>query len=299
MPYVTRYLDDSITVNAPAKLNLFLHITGRRPNGYHELESLFAFTKQGDKIHIKQSDLPGFRVEGLFAKHLKGLDPKENLVLKAATILAEYAARPLDVTICLEKNLPVASGIGGGSADAAATLLALDAFWGLDCNKNFLESLALQLGADVPACLYNVPLYVTGIGECMAPADLPKQYGVVLINPGVALSTPAVFKAYRAQAKQFDAPMGRVLPKDSFRFIEFLKAKTHNSLLAASKTLCPEIVAVLSLLKQDKQALYVQMSGSGATCFALYNTQKEADSAARRIRALMPSWWVMADTLSL
>src|SRR5216683_500597 len=192
---------------APAKLNLYLHVLGRREDGYHLLDSLVAFADVGDVVTARPAAELSLAVEGPFAPALAG-DTTGNLVWRAAMMLAERASRSPAVAITLQKNLPVASGIGGGSSDAAATLMALAELWDLDLLAPRFAGLAASLGADVPVCLYGRTAWLGGIGEALAPAPALPPVSVVLANPGVAVATPVVFKARRgpfSAAARFEA----------------------------------------------------------------------------------------------
>ncbi|NVJ99403.1 MAG: 4-(cytidine 5'-diphospho)-2-C-methyl-D-erythritol kinase [Alphaproteobacteria bacterium] len=285
-----------VTVSAPAKVNLFLHITGRRKNGYHELESLFAFTKGGDRVTISTAPSYSFSLEGPFAEALReaGGEGENNLVSKAVRLLAGRAGLEAAVAVTLEKNLPVAAGIGGGSADAAATLIALDAFWKLKLSTAELEKIALELGADVPACLHKTPLMVRGIGEDLTPVKLGWKGGILLVNPMVPLPTPSVFGAYKDQGSPFD---GRIEDIGSLLAGASSLKKAHNALEAPAIAVCPAVREVLKCLAPLPDVQLVRMSGSGATCFALFDSAACAQKAGQRLKAQQPDWWMMVDTL--
>lgn len=274
---------------APAKINLFLHVTGRRADGYHELDSLIAFADIGDRISALPAPHLSLEISGPFAAGLAGDD--DNLVLRAARLLADEAGVSAGAAITLEKNLPVAAGIGGGSADAAATLRALDVLWGIGMDTASLSRIGFALGADVPVCLFGGTARVTGIGELIAPApDLP-ALGVLLVNPGIAVSTPAIFKARQGP---FSIPV--TWPEnitDNAALIEALDA-TGNDLTAPALATAPEIGAVLEAVGDSKECLLARLSGSGATCFGLFNDAAGATAAARALVAHQPSWWVAA-----
>lgn len=283
----------ALTVVAPAKVNLFLHVTGRRDDGYHLLESLFVFTHDGDRITATHSDHLSFSLSGPFAAALAG--GENNLVVTAAERLAAAAGRPPHVALSLEKNLPVAAGIGGGSADAAATLLVLNRLWGLDWPLERLASIALELGADVPACLYGKPLYVQGVGEKITAVPLGFNAGILLANPGVELSTPAVFRAFREGGSRFDTPLEvGVAPWES---LDVLRSRTRNTLEKPALDACPVIGEVLACLRSLPGAGMVRMSGSGATCFALFESPEAAEAARLEAEKTKPEWWFMADSL--
>ncbi len=262
---------------APAKVNLFLHVIGRRADGYHVLDSLAVFPAVGDWVRAAPAEALSLRISGPFGGVLQA--EADNLLLRAARQLSPGAGAAL----ALEKNLPVASGIGGGSADAAAALHVLARLWHLPAPTG---AQALALGADVPVCLAGLPARMGGIGEILAPAPRLPTFGMVLANPGVAVPTPAVF---RARQGGFSAPAA--LPaawSDVGAMVADLKA-TCNDLEVAALGIQPVIGQVLSLLAALPGARLVRMSGSGATCFALFDTPEAAAQAARSIQ--VPGWW--------
>jgi 4-diphosphocytidyl-2-C-methyl-D-erythritol kinase len=277
--------------DAPAKLNLFLHVTGRRPDGYHLLDSLVAFTEVGDRITARHADSLSLFVTGPFAGALTG--EADNLVLRAARLLAEEAGRTPVAALTLEKNLPVAAGIGGGSADAAATLRALVRLWGLALSADRLSALGLQLGADVPACLLDRPCRLTGIGERLAPLPSLPALPVLLVNPGVPLSTPAVF---RARMGDFGMAAPAILPEEPAALLDMLRAQ-RNDLTDAARTLVPQIGAVLSRLEALPGCRLARLSGSGPTCFALMRDAESAATGALALQTEQPGWWVRATRL--
>jgi 4-diphosphocytidyl-2-C-methyl-D-erythritol kinase len=277
----------TIAVAAPAKLNLYLHVTGRRDDGYHELDSLVVFTDVHDTIEVRPSTALSLAVDGPFRVALG--DPGENVVLDAARALAEAAGVEPMARITLIKRLPVASGLGGGSADAAAALRALCELWSADMSEGSLAALALTLGADVPVCLMGRPAFVGGIGEDLAPAPLLPPVPVVLVNPLRALSTPKVFAARTGPfgvAARFHE-----IPLDAAALARLL-AERRNDLTDAAVSLVPEVATVLMALEAVPGTLIARMSGSGATCFALYEDETAAARAAAVIAAGNPNWWV-------
>lgn len=274
---------------APAKINLALHITGRRADGYHLLDTLAVFTALGDRITVTPAAEDRLTISGPMAG---SLDPaQDNLVTRARDRLrAGHAFGP--VAIHLEKILPVSSGIGGGSSDAAATLRALNACFDLGLSSDALAATGLALGADLPMCVCAAPLRAEGIGEDIAPVLPFPALAMVLVNPGVAVSTPEVF---RHLASRDNAPLpgtGTFTTVDSV--IGWLD-KTRNDMQAAACAICPAITAVLAALAAEKPRL-ARMSGSGATCFAIFSSSGEADAAARRLSAAHPAWFVAATT---
>lgn len=273
---------------APAKINLALHVTGQRADGYHLLETLVTFTEAGDVIRIRDAAADNFSISGPFGDLLN--DGGDNLVTRARDTLRDaltstgQAARP--VGIHLEKNLPVASGIGGGSADAAATLRGLLRHWGATIGPENLASLALKLGADVPMCLASRPLIARGIGEDIEVlTDLPKL-AMVLANPLKAVSTPDIFRRLQNKANPH-------LPAHStLGWMDFL-AHGRNDLQPPAQTLLPEIGEIITLLSDEGAAL-VRMSGSGATCFGIFHSLEAARAAEISLRKKRPGWYFQA-----
>jgi 4-diphosphocytidyl-2-C-methyl-D-erythritol kinase len=288
-----------IRVAAPAKLNLYLHVTGRRDDGYHELDSLVCFADIHDTVIARASDQLTFHVSGPYGEVLQesagatGLP--ENLVIRAAKRLAELTNRAPHVHLELIKRLPIASGIGGGSADAAATLKALCRLWGITPSPTELHALAKKLGADVPVCLTGKSAYMGGIGEVLEKVSSLPKLGLVLINPGIPLETPPVFKARTgpfSQAARFSAA-----PNSTEEFIDLLHAR-HNDLMPPAISLAPVIGTVLEALKATAGCLLARMSGSGATCFGLYSNAAEAKTAAKALKSSHPQWWVAPGQLA-
>jgi 4-diphosphocytidyl-2-C-methyl-D-erythritol kinase len=278
---------------APAKLNLYLHVLGRREDGYHLLDSLVAFADVGDVVTARPAAKLSLAVEGPFAPALAG-DTTGNLVWRAAMMLAERASRSPAVAITLQKNLPVASGIGGGSSDAAATLMALAELWDLDLLASRFAGLAASLGADVPVCLYGRAAWLGGSGEALAPAPALPPVSVVLANPGVAVATPAVFKARRGAFSA--AARVETSPPDAMALADLL-ATRRNDLTDAAISVAPVIAEVLAALGSVEGALLARMCGSGATCYALFADDAAARAAAARLDAAHPDWWVTAARL--
>ncbi|MBT0959480.1 4-(cytidine 5'-diphospho)-2-C-methyl-D-erythritol kinase [Alphaproteobacteria bacterium KMM 3653] len=272
----------TIETLAPAKINLTLHVTGRRPDGYHLLDSLVVFAGVGDHITARSGPGLSFMATGPFG----GAVPMDgsNLVLRAADLMAGTSGR--GATLTLEKNLPPASGIGGGSADAAATLRGLADLWHQPLPDR--EAL-LSLGADVPVCMTNTPQHMRGIGEDLTPVTgLPPLF-MVLATPRVPVPTPQVFAALDGA---FGAPMPPrpVFPRP-YDFIEWL-ATCRNDLEGPACALAPEIDDTLFALRHTPDCLLARMSGSGATCFGLYPDAEARERAARMLSSENPDWWV-------
>lgn len=278
---------------ARAKVNLYLHITGKRADGYHLLDSLIVFAEGGDVVEARAADKLALTIDGPFAD---GLDSgPENLVLRAAGALQTLTGGKQGAAIKLTKNLPIASGIGGGSADAAATLHALCDLWRVNPGREALLQLTAKLGADVPVCLAGRPSFVGGIGEDIAPADgLPRSW-LLLVNPRVATPTPAVFKARRgdfSQAGRWPQP-----PQDFTDFTARLKA-CRNDLTEAAISVTPQIRDVLATIAALPDCALARLSGSGATCFGLFADERSARAAERQLRAAYPQWWSLAAAMA-
>ena len=261
---------------AAAKLNLALHVRGRLPDGRHSIETIFAFCTDGDRLTGENSDEISLEVVGPFAVDLAELG--DNLVLKAARALARTAGVSSGAALRLEKRLPVASGIGGGSADAAAALRLLTSLWGTD--PKYAQEVAPALGSDVPACLLSLPARGSGAGDMLSPMDLSDLSGtpVLLVNPRVPLSTAEVFAGWDGKDR---GPLGEW--RDG-----------RNDLEEPAKALVPQIGSVLAWLSAQPGARLVRMSGSGATCFALFANQEERDASAI---AVPREWWHLGSFL--
>ncbi len=280
----------AIHLTARAKLNLYLHVLGRRADGYHELDSLAAFAAFGDRLTLAPAEDLRLEVEGPFAKTLAGTSG--NLVVKAAHLLKARFNVAGGALIHLEKRIPVAAGLGGGSADAAATLNGLARLWGLEPRSQDLARLALELGTDVPVCLDGRPAFVGGIGDRLDPAPPMPEAGLVLANPCRPLPTPAVYAARRGP---FSAPARWSLPVGEPEVLARLLSDRRNDLTRPALALAPEIGEVLAALSALPGVLLARMSGSGATCFGL--TRGSAEAAAEALRADRPGWWIVATRL--
>jgi 4-diphosphocytidyl-2-C-methyl-D-erythritol kinase len=276
-----------MTQTARAKINLFLHVGERRPDGFHPLQSLAVFTDFGDRLEAEAADELSLSLTGPFAA---GLDDADNLVLKSARLLAERAGRPAQAKLTLTKSLPVASGIGGGSADAAAALRALIDLWQLKLEEGVVGEIAAALGSDVPVCLESVPAFMEGRGEILNPLATLPRLPLLLVNPGVAVSTRDIFAGLSDRRGT-----GLALPKGGFGdvadLLRFLEA-TGNDLEAPARALQPVIGEVLAALGAVPGCLFARMSGSGATCFALLPDDDASIRAADLLRRQHPRWWV-------
>ncbi|HKM64927.1 MAG TPA: 4-(cytidine 5'-diphospho)-2-C-methyl-D-erythritol kinase [Acidisphaera sp.] len=274
-----------MTERAPAKVNLFLHVVGRRADGYHLLDSLAVFAGAADVIDARPARGLSLEVRGPFAVALG--DGTDNLVLRAARALADVAGRSADAALVLHKALPVASGIGGGSADAAATLRGLCRLWDIAPGSVDLPGLALGIGADVPVCLVGRPARMGGIGERLSAAPALPSCGLLLANPGVALATAEVFRrrdpAFSAPAELPDAwPDAAAMARDL--------ARLRNDLQAPARAVAPEIAPLLERIALLPGCLLARMSGSGGTCFGLFASAEAAEAAAGSVGQVAWCW---------
>lgn len=279
---------------APAKVNLALHVTGRRADGYHLLDSLVVFADTGDRLSFSPSEEDRLTISGRFAATLSdnGVGGSDNLVIRARDALRDWASgagvAPQPVHIHLEKNLPVASGIGGGSADAAATLRGLDKLWQLGVPRRELLAMGLSLGADVPMCIQSNPLAARGIGEdIVLIEDFPELF-LLLVNPLVEVSTPEVF---RRLTNRDNLPLA--LPEEGAPLEQWLGtlAAARNDLQSTAEGIEPKITEALEAIRQADPML-ARMSGSGATCFGVYRTQAGLDRALAKLEVERPEWYL-------
>ncbi|KKB10877.1 hypothetical protein VE25_15675 [Devosia geojensis] len=279
---------------APAKVNLALHVVGRRADGYHELDSLMVFADIGDELTAVPAAADRLAVTGPFGK---GLGNGENLVTRA---VAAFRARwpghvPFGLDMTLAKNLPVAAGLGGGSADAAAVLRLMASLGETEIAAADLVALAASLGADVPACLVSAPLVARGIGDVMRPLKAFPACHVVLVNPLVPVATAEVFR--RLQSRQ-NPPMPD-LPEPMTRPAQLgiWLAETRNDLEPPAVAMVPQIGSLIARLSQAPGCMLARMSGSGATVFGLFGSSAQAHQAAHELRETYPDYWVAAAPL--
>ena len=272
----------TITEPAPAKINLALHLRRKRPDGYHDLETLFAFARDGDVITVTPADRDGFTITGPFASALGGAGEQDNLVTQARDAFrAAFDCPP--VAIVLDKNLPIAAGIGGGSADAAAALRALARLTGHDPADPRLFAIAATLGADVPACLLGRPSFATGRGDDLAALPPLGDLPLLLVNPRVPMPTGAMFAAWDRIDRGPLPSKGTTLDR----------AKAgRNDFTAPAIAQAPVVAEVLGLLDTMPGCTLARLSGSGATCFALFADEASRDSAAATAQA--SGWWTLA-----
>jgi len=282
---------------APAKVNLTLHVLGRRADGYHEIESLVVFADVGDRLTFIPGDRLALDVSGAGAEASGAIG--DNLILKAARELAARFDRVLAGRFILDKQLPVAAGLGGGSSDAAAALRLLAEHNGISADDARLHAAARATGADVPVCLDPKARMMRGIGEILSdPIALP-ELPAVLVNPGVAVPTKDVFAALAAPALTSPAPPDDFIATDAdaASLVSVLAAR-RNDLETPAIKLQPIVADVLRTLQASPGCLLARMSGSGATCFALFGSVAAAKDVAQRMQARHPGWWVRAASLS-
>lgn len=273
-----------LTALAPAKINLYLHVVGKRPDGYHLLESLIAFTDICDRVTVAPAQGLTLTLEGEYAKVL---DPKQdNIVLKAARALAAYAGIEPHAKITLHKEIPVGAGLGGGSSDAAQVLKLLVELWQVDIPEPELFAIALSLGADVPIMLAGRTAFVSGIGEVITPVKQPFHVPILLVNPGVVLATAEVF--HKGVAAFHRAENNRDIDMPIIAFLQ----QRGNDLQAPATALQPLICEVIAAISSQEGCQLSRMSGSGATCFGLFDTIESARRAAEVIQQENPHWWV-------
>ena len=276
---------------AAAKVNLYLHVGPAGADGMHPLSSLMAFAEVGDTVSIEPASSLSLSVTGPFAESAGAGD--DNLVLRAARALEEVIGRPAAFRVTLDKQLPVAAGLGGGSSDAGAALRMLAPAMGQWNAGKSLTRIAARLGADGAACLDGRPVIAEGYGERLTPAPRLPVVWAVLVNPGVPSSTPAVYREYDRQGAQGRAD--RPALPEAFESIEELAsvlATARNDLEAPAIALNPVIGAVVDLLRDQPESLLARVSGSGATCFCLCAGDIEAEGLAERLERLEPHWWV-------
>ncbi|MBN8542870.1 MAG: 4-(cytidine 5'-diphospho)-2-C-methyl-D-erythritol kinase [Alphaproteobacteria bacterium] len=273
-----------LTTHAPAKLNLYLHIQGKRADGYHLLESLVVFTEFGDVLTAEQADALTLSIHGEFAD--ASGNTADNLVLRAAQALQSACHISQGAKLTLTKNIPVGAGLGGGSADAAAALKLLCKLWAVIPSREQLQTIAVALGADVAMCLESKPLIARGVGDEVALlneslAPLP----MVLVYPRIHLATPEVYGRYQHEYTPASPSISRA------NFLDDLRP-THNQLQRAAISLVPEVAEVLLVVAGYPQVEISRMCGSGSSCFAITHDMASAERMAKDIERRYPNWWV-------
>jgi 4-diphosphocytidyl-2-C-methyl-D-erythritol kinase len=284
-----------LTARARAKINLSLHVLGRRADGYHELESLVAFADEGDELSLVPGPILALALDGPEASSIGG-DPARNLVARAVVALSRRVEGLASGHFRLTKYLPVASGIGGGSSDAAAALRLLAEANGIPSDAAMLREVAAELGADVPVCLDQVTRIMRGTGADLAPPASMTAFPAVLVNPRVPVETAAVFGALGLAPGERCGDAPDIQPPDGLGcdgVIAALQAQ-RNDLTAPAVRVAPAIAGVLGAVGNCRGCLLARMSGSGATVFGLFGTREEAAAAAERLAAENEGWWVRA-----
>jgi 4-diphosphocytidyl-2-C-methyl-D-erythritol kinase len=281
----------AIEETARAKVNLDLLVLGRRADGLHELDSLVVFTGLADRLWLEPAAWLELEITGPFAAGLPA--DADNLVLRAARLMAEALGRPLGARLRLEKNLPQAAGLGGGSSDAAAALRGLQRLQAAPLPAAVMEDLARRLGADVPVCLASRPMRMRGTGERLSPLPAWPALDLVLANPGLALPTARIFAA--RQGHEASPPrMSMAGAADGLEGALALLRASRNDLEPAARRVCPRIGEVLGALEASPGCCLARMSGSGATCFGLFADGAAARAAAEALRRERPGWWIEA-----
>ncbi len=277
---------------SPAKINLFLHLTGRLENGYHTLQSVMTPIPLYDLIRVEEHSEPGIICNVQSPWKLEPLE--NNLITRAAHTLADLYKITPKLQITLYKYVPLSAGLGGGSGNAATILQMLNELWKLKLTEKELAEIALPLGADIPFMLHGKAGLVEGIGEIISEHHTLSEMPLLLINPNQPLSTPAIFKAFKESGQKFSAPISANTRKTTT--LETLKSETQNDLEPAAKKTLPIISGILDLLASQTDCQLARMSGSGATCFGIFENQKSAKTAETKIRELHPEWWCYATT---
>lgn len=270
-------MTSQLQIQAHAKLNLYLEVFAKRPDGYHELESHVVFLELADTLTFEPAD----------DLQIAGAEITENIILKAARKLQQEFGISKGAKIHLQKIIPMAAGLGGGSADAAATIFGLQKFWGFECNAEKLYSIAAEIGADVPCCLYGLleqknSVKFSGIGEKLSEKSAPQNLHFVLVNPQKQLATKDVF----SEIREYSSPQ---------KSDDFLLRK--NDMEVAAEKLMPEISEILAALAAQKNCQLSRMSGSGATCFGIFANELEAKSAEEKLKTNFPNYWVQYTNL--
>jgi len=283
-------MSSALTVLAPAKINLFLYINGKKTDGYHTLQSHVMFADVGDKISIEPYNTYELSINGEFSK---GLDTDDNLITKAVYGFCNLIKRPPHFKIKLDKNIPIGAGLGGGSSDAAGVIKGLINILNVDTSTINLSPLLETLGADVPACFYGQSCFAEGIGEKITPLPGPSLYAL-LVYPNTHCSTADIFKNLNIEfSKKIEIEKNFSTSHDLISYIKMQK----NDLAQSAIAKFPEIINCLHVLESQENSLLTRMSGSGSTCFNLFENIQDAKKAQKLIKEKYPEWWVKAVTL--
>lgn len=278
---------------APAKVNLALQIIGRLEDGYHELDSLVAFVRHGDVLEAEVTEREDFslRIEGEFASTIPA--GESNLVIKAAELLRVHSGITGGARLILQKNVPVGAGLGGGSADAAATLRLLNRLWGLDFDLDYLAEIGLELGSDVPSCVLSVTTRMQGIGDLLSPlAEFPAGVPCVLAYPGTPLLTGDVYQQLSPEDYSGELPAFPAI-EGNFDYWKMWLEYTGNDLQATAQELNASVAPLLECLSKQEGSIFSRMSGSGSACFALFNDVTDAARAKEAVLKAFPNGWAL------
>lgn len=283
----------SIRIECPAKINLFLHVTGKRDDGYHELQSWIAFAGVSDALTLREAKQYHLVAEGPFARNLPLM--ADNLVTKTVNLLAERFNKKPNFVVELTKNLPIGAGLGGGSGNAAAAARALQHFWGFEWQADDAAWLAKNIGADVPVCLAGRSCVVTGMGDVLTAAmPMPQDCHIVIVFPSVGVSTAEIFGT---MAAHFTPPITlQTEVNNSFDLVKVLQ-KTRNDLAHPAMALESWILQAHRALTRQPGCLLARMTGSGSACFGIFADAETARNAATTIRQAEPVWWCRATKL--
>lgn len=270
-----------IVMTAPAKVNLFLHVTGKRDNGYHTLQSLICFADKGDSIKLEPAE--NFSLS--FTDQNTDLDPDDNLITKAVTAISNHTGKKPDFKIEITKDIPVGAGLGGGSSNATATIKAALRHWNIDIAEKELNPLLLSLGADVPACYHGSACFVEGIGEIITPCEKPIHLHAVIIHPGKPCLTADVFQNLNtnfSEETNFTPDITDLVNIQNQR----------NDLYEPASQIVPEINEILGMLNNNQNCSLARMSGSGSACFGLFKDEESTDVFSKALQKEKPNWWV-------
>ena len=284
----------AVDKEARAKINLSLLVTGRKPDGYHTLDSIVFFVSFCDRLSYRIAKELSLEISGPFGDPLA--NGRNNLIIQAAEAFKNKCQLNMGVTIRLEKNIPVSAGLGGGSANAATTLLALNELYQTGLSRASLAEIGLTIGADVPVCLFGETARVQGIGEKIEPFDFLHKFGVVLVNPRVTISTARVFSRFNSDFSEVMSAdtLSELSAMQNFSSFKMLK----NDLEVPATQLCPEISEVLAALRSEDDCIVAGLSGSGPTCFGLFQTSEKAERVVGRLGKRNTNWWLEATAIN-
>ena len=282
----------SLILDAPCKVNLYLHVFDQRQSGYHDLGSLVVFADLCDVINIKTSDSTSLKIDGPFALDLKNLIPQQNLAFRATKALTQIMGMDVSFDIQMTKNIPVAAGLGGGSADAAAVIRAAGQIFDISMAEQF--KVAQTLGADVPACLMSRSLFMSGIGEKLLLAPDVPSAPMVLVCPPFKLSSSEVFNKFEQLSHAPPPPIKKV--RNLHEFTELLN-NFRNDLTVAAESLVPTIREIREVIVEQPGCLISRMSGSGPACFGIFQNNSDAKKAVKNISSKQPNWWIVESNI--